>query len=526
MPPKVGGTALGARHEPAIEFASVRSLLDRYAARDAGKTALYDLDQGTSIAFGALRDAVDRVGRWLAGRGIGKGDRVALLSGECLEKLILWLGVWRIGAVVCPLNVEINAAYLAELLRSVEPKLTLWQDELAGDAAGEAVRFGRWRPDAAGSAGAWDVFDRPDDPGTGRPVETENEASDLACIFCTSGTTDKPKLLFCDHMGYWLFGLSSIENVGHTERDRTLEYRSFGWSSAQGMSLLPWLQTGCTLHVASRFSRGRFFDWVKTHGITFTPGIPTVINMLLNRPVGVSADDVPTLRVMSCSTAPLSPERWQRFEDMYGIPLLQMYGSSEAGWVCGNRRYYKKKGTVGPPAKHQEFRIVDAAGDPCPPGVEGEVTVGGPQCCIGAISPDGVWEDFRGKRIHMVDLAVMDEDGFVTVTGRLKDLIIRGGVNVAPLEIDNVLLGNAKIAEAAAVGVPDEIYGEEIVCYVVSKPGEVLTEDEVRRHCAAKLPAYKTPKEIHLVEDLPRNDRGKVRRDALKARWRADSAAG
>ena len=174
---------------------------------------------------------------------------------------------------------------------------------------------------------------------------------------------------------------------------------------------------------------------------------------------------------MTCSTAPLTLEQWIRFEKMYGVKLLQMYGMSEAGWLCGNRHYRSRMGTVGLPALHQELEIVDAEGRPCPPGVEGEVTAGGPHCAVGYLNDDGSIEPIRGKRIKSGDLAIMDEDGFIRVSGRTKDLIIRGGVNIAPLEIDEILLKHADMLDAAAIGVPDQIYGEEIVCYVVAKPG-------------------------------------------------------
>ena len=520
----LGGTALGAHHDMALPFESIRAVLDRHARERPAKMALHALDQEKSITFGELHDMADRVARRLVEQGIGKGDRVALLSDESLEKLILWLGVWRIGAVVAPLNIEMNIAYVSELLQTVEPKLTLWHDDLDGAAmteeiGGNIIRFSGWDRDAAGDARSDEFFTRLAADADGPDIELENGPDDIACIYCTSGTTDKPKLIVFDHMGFWLFGLSSMEQVGHTEHERTLEYRSFGWSSVQGMSLMPWLQTGCTLYFARHFSQTRFFEWVRDHKITFSVGIPTAINMLMNRPVDIDGADVESLRMISSSTAPLSPDRWKQFEEMYGVNLCQMYGSSEAGWVCGNRHYAKKYGTVGPPSKHQEFQIVDDQGKPCPTGVEGEVTVGGPACCIASISTDGAWEDVKGTRIHMGDLAVMDEDGFVTVTGRLKDIIIRGGVNISPLEIDNVLLANDKLAEAAAVGVPDEIYGEEVVCYVVARPGVTLNEDDIRQHCAKTLPEFRMPKQIFLVDELPKNDRGKVKRDSLCELW-------
>jgi acyl-CoA synthetase (AMP-forming)/AMP-acid ligase II len=164
-----------------------------------------------------------------------------------------------------------------------------------------------------------------------------------------------------------------------------------------------------------------------------------------------------------------------------------MYGMSETGWVCGNRHYAKKMGTVGLPALHQELKIVDAAGNECPPDVEGEITVGGPQMAIGYLLDDGSIDPVLGKRIKTGDLGIKDAEGFVRVSGRSKDLIIRGGVNIAPLEIDEVLLRHPGVAEAAAVGVPDKIYGEEVVCYVVPKD-KGLTEAALLTHCGKFLP--------------------------------------
>jgi acyl-CoA synthetase (AMP-forming)/AMP-acid ligase II len=168
---------------------------------------------------------------------------------------------------------------------------------------------------------------------------------------------------------------------------------------------------------------------------------------------------------------------------------------------------------------HQELEIVDPQGRPCPPNVEGEVSVGGPHCAIGYLNEDGTIEPIRGKRIKSGDLAVMDDQGFVRVTGRTKDLIIRGGVNIAPLEIDAVLLKHAGVQDAAAVGVPDKIYGEEVVCYVVARPGAILTEAAITEHCRATLPAPKVPKQVFIVAELPKSDRGKVLRDKLKDDW-------
>ncbi len=507
-----------------IPFRSIRSVLDDYRKRHPDKIALYDLDEKRSISWDQMAEWANKVARYLADRGIGKGDRIGVLSDEGLEKMIIWMGIWRLGAVICPLNVEINVNHINSLLGSIGPKLTLWQEGLDGPAltdgvGGEAMRFAKWSPEMAGDAGADEFFSVVAATPAAPEVDSENEADDLSCIFCTSGTTSRPKCVVYDYEAYWLNGLNTIDFLGLTADDRTLEYRSFGWNSAQVLSLGPWILTGLSMYIAKRFSRSRFFDWIREHNITFSAGVPTVVNMLLNEPAGITAEDIPSLRLMTCSTAPLSPEQWKRFEEMYGVTLLQLYGMSEAGWICGNRHYRRRMGTVGPPAKHQEFLIVDNDGNAVPQGEEGEVTIGGPQTCTAVISPEGEWEDFEDVRIRTGDLAIMDEDGFVQVTGRTKDLIIRGGVNIAPLEIDNVLLTHPQLSQAAAIGVPDAIYGEEVVGYVVPKPGETVGEEEIFAHCTRSLPDFKAPKKIYIVDDLPKSDRGKVLRDRLKDLW-------
>jgi acyl-CoA synthetase (AMP-forming)/AMP-acid ligase II len=304
-----------------------------------------------------------------------------------------------------------------------------------------------------------------------------------------------------------------------------LEYRSFGWNSAQILTLLPFLQLGPTMHIARRFSNSRFFDWVRDNGITFAAGVPTVLNLLLNHPEE-DRPNIPTLRLMSCSSAPLAPEQWLRFEKRYGITLLQLYGMSEAGWICGNTHYKRRMGTVGPPAIHQEFAIVDANGDSCPPDVEGEVTVGGPQVSIGLLQDDGTISPVRGRRFKSGDLATMDPDGFVRITGRTKDLIIRGGVNVSPVEVDAVLLAHTALADAASLGVPDPVYGEEVIAFAVRRAGAQTDEASILTYCAGKLPVPKRPKRIVFVPELPKSERGKVLRDSLRAEYLRQISAG
>ena len=510
-----------------IPFRPVGPLLRGYAAAHPEKTAIHDLDNGETIDFGALNDLVARSAARISALGVGSGDNVVILADECVEKLILFLAAWRVGAVACPFHTEIAPAHLRDIIHRIAPALVLWHQDIDGptltdglDAA--AVCFGRWR-------GAEDEFfsslpaTEPADDG-----ETAYAATDVACIFATSGTTGRPKCVVWDHLGLWLCGLSTIDFTAMTADDCLLEYRTFSWLSPQIITMMPFLQLGLTIHVARRFSHGRFFDWIRDHGVTVAVGVPTVINMLLSRPVDVTAASLPSLRLMTSSSAPLAPEQWRAFETRYGIPVLQFYGASEGGWLCGNRHDRRKVGTAGPPAKHMDLAIVDPDGAPCPPGIEGEITIRGPQTALATIAPEGGTEDrapFRlTERARTGDLGVMDEDGFVTVTGRVKDLIIRGGVNIAPLEIDGVLMQHPKVHEAAAFGIPDDIYGEEIACYVVPNAGETLAADEIVAHCAEHLPDFKTPKRVYFIDQLIKSERGKVKRDLLRDAWAKDHA--
>jgi acyl-coenzyme A synthetase/AMP-(fatty) acid ligase len=508
---------------PQTPYRSVLAMIREHARRAPARDCLVAIDQNTALTWRQLYRLTNKLSAWLQAQGIGANDRILVLTDNSLENLILYFGIQRHGATFCTVNVDINAHHMREIIDRLTPKFVLWHDaldlcEFRQTAPGTWVSFGTADPDGATAAdgGLFEALNAFDGDAEPDEVSTENDA---AVICFTSGTTDRPKGVIHSFGNYNAIGAQTAYLWGLTGDDRVLEYRSFSWSSSHQIVLQPLLLGGGCVVFAPKFSFSRLFDWIRDYRITKAIGIPTVVNMLLNEPPPEAERDVPSLRRMTCSTAPLSPDQWAKFESMYGVTLLQLYGMSEAGWICGNRHYRRAMGTVGPPAKHQEFIIIDGSGDACAPGVEGEITIGGPQTCMGTISPEGVFEDLSESRIKTGDLGMINEDGFVTVTGRTKDLIIRGGVNIAPLEIDNVLLANPKVREAAAVGVPDDIYGEEVIAFVSVIPGEELSEEDLKSWCAASLPAFKAPKQIYFTDDLPKSDRGKVLRDGLRDMW-------
>jgi acyl-CoA synthetase (AMP-forming)/AMP-acid ligase II len=220
------------------------------------------------------------------------------------------------------------------------------------------------------------------------------------------------------------------------------------------------------------------------------------------------------------------PERWREFEDMYGIRVCQSYGCSEAGLMCSHRGAAHKIGTVGLPLKHQTLRLLDPDGEEVPQGEPGEIIVSGPQLTSGYLRPDGSRQDLPRDGHRTGDLGVRDEDGHIKVVGRLKDLIIRGGVNISPVEIDNILCRHPEIIEGATVGIPDKIYGDEVVAYVVPRSGSGLSREDVIAHCGQFLAPFKAPKDVRFVDALPKNARGKLDRDALARAWPATEREG
>ncbi|WP_233833712.1 class I adenylate-forming enzyme family protein [Paraburkholderia sp. ZP32-5] len=525
---------MSSAHHPVADPAwrTASALLEQHRRETPDKPAIVDVDREIGMTFEELAQAVDTIARQLLRHGLAKGERVVLADCDTPDKLLLWLGAWRIGAIVCPLDVPfVGRETTRKLLDTIRPKLIVVPAEASAAAAHAdvpVVRFVSWTSPAqhASADAAADLISV--DAHTGDALRdtwplpdsaTISDIGDIASMCCTSGTTGIPKIIVYDHACYWLNGLDSIDLLGLTREDRMLEYRSFDWYSAQILSFIPFLQLGSTLCVARRFSRSRFGDWIQGQRISVCAGVPTVLNMLIEAPLDVRAGTFASLRAMTCSTAPLSPVQWQRFEKLYGIRILNLYGSSEAGWMCGNRLQRRRTGTVGYPAGHIVFDIVDSEGVPCGPDAEGQVVVDGAKLALGVLQRDGTLLPIRGKPLFTRDIAARDTDGFVRMAARMDDLVIRGGVKIMPQEIEDVLRMHPQVQDVAALGVPDPLYGQETVCFVVAQPGTIPDGQALRAHCSEHLPREKTPKEVYVVAALPRSARGKVLRDALRQQW-------
>jgi acyl-coenzyme A synthetase/AMP-(fatty) acid ligase len=497
------------------------TLLQEHARRRPDKVFIESPDQGSRITFGEFEALTRRFANFLASQGVGRGDRVCVLADNGIEALIVFWGALRAGVIVNPINVEIREKHVSHILHDVAPKLVFWSRGLANDPRGLGTGGAPWIP-----FGVWNAPTPPADDLFARvraasdaPVATRSARTDWSLIDYTSGTTDAPKGAIWTHEAYYAMSESPTDRLEISEADTILDYRHFSWSSPQILSIGPTMLTGATLVLARKFSQARFFDWLRDYEVTVAVGIPTVINKLLARPVAVTKAALPALRFMTSSTAPLSVDKHVEFEQTYGIPIVQLAGGTETGFMCGNAPGHRKLGSIGRPTLNMQVRLLDDAGREVAVGEDGEMVVSGRQLASAYWRGPDMLVPIPQDGFRNGDLARRDADGYVYITGRKKDIIIKGGVNIASLEITNCLLEHPDVADAATLGVRDDIYGEVPVGFVALRPGRSASETPLLEHCRVKLVAFKVPAAVVVVDAIPKNANGKIDRDALATLW-------
>jgi long-chain acyl-CoA synthetase len=281
--------------------------------------------------------------------------------------------------------------------------------------------------------------------------------------------------------------------------------------------LLP-LASGASLVIADRFNPHTFFDLIEAERPTYFSAVPTIYAMLAALPTQV-VPDTSSVRFAVCGAAPASAELLARFEDRYRIPLIEGYGLSEA--TCGSTinpiAGPRRAGTVGLPFPGQQVRILHADGTEAPAGAAGEVVVRGANVMRGYLGrPEETAKVLVDGWLHTGDVGHLDPDGYLTLVGRSKDMIIRGGENIYPKEIEDVLAAHPAVLEAAVIGVPDPVWGEVVIAYVEAAAGHTLDTDQLKQHCARHLSRCKRPTAIHVLDALPRNAVGKIAKPALR----------
>ena len=333
----------------------------------------------------------------------------------------------------------------------------------------------------------------------------------------TSGTTGVPKGVVLANRSVIAGGQFVSEAHALTAADRVLAVLPLYHINAQIVTATAPLVHGGGLVLTHRFSVSNFWDLVDRYRCTWLNVVPTIISYLLNGP-DPFVEGLDTSRVRFCrsASAPLPPSQHRAFEGKFKIGVIETMGLTETAAPCFTNPLDPGRRKIGSPGQAfgNEAKVVDAEGNTLPPEAPGEIMVRGPNVMKGyykapeetvkALTSDG-W-------LHTGDLAYVDKEGFFFITGRIKELIIKGGENIAPREIDEALLKHPSVLEAAAVGIPDEHYGQEIIACVVLKPGEPCGEEELREFCRKELGPYKTPKTFRFLSELPKGPSGKVQR--------------
>ena len=439
-------TSVFGDHHLNIPYQPVADLLAKYSARDPDKTAIVDLDGGSRDHLRRARPGRDRHRRRSQAPRRRQGrPRAAAVRRVPREAADLARRLAHRRGDLPDQHRDQREADGRRWPRRSSPPLILYHKDIdvaamVGDNPAPRVRFGAWSAD--GTRDPQDEFFASLSRGRrAADLPERNDADDIACIVLHLGHHGeaqdrdlRPRRLLAERPRH-----AGIPRPHRGRPHARIPLVRLELGAGAEPAAVP-AEGPDHAHRQALLAQPVLRMDPRQHGITFSAGVPTVLNMLLNKPLGYTAKDMPTLRLMSCSTAPLTAQQWTQFEEMYGVKLLQLYGMSETGWVCGNRHYTRKMGTVGLPALHQELEIVDGAGQGVPGRRRRRDHRRRP--ADGDRLPHRRRLDRSGARQAHQDRRPRhpDAEGFIRVTGRSKDLIIRGGVNIAPLEIDDVLL--------------------------------------------------------------------------------------
>jgi long-chain acyl-CoA synthetase len=467
------------------------------------------------LTYAELDDRSARLAALLREKGLQPGDRIGVMLPNVLEFPISYYGVLRAGGVVVPMNVLLKRREVAFYLEDSGTKLLLAWHGFAEEARGGAEDAGAEMIEVEPETFAELLGDREPDTTV---VETDEE--DTAVILYTSGTTGKPKGAELTHFNLSRNSeLASRNTCEIREGDIVLGALPLFHSFGQTVSMNASLRVGATLTLLPRFDPGEALEIMQRDGVTHFYGVPTMYGALLHHP-GREDYDTSNLRICITGGASMPVEVLRGFEEAFDCELLEGYGLSETSPVaCTNHPGRPRKpGSIGTPLEQVEMRVVDENDEEVPRGEVGEIVIRGHNVMKGYWQrPEATEEAMRGGWFHTGDMARIDEDGYFFIVDRKKDLIIRGGYNVYPREVEEVLYEHPKIREAAVLGVPHDEWGEEIGAAVVCHEGEELAPEEVGEYVKERIAAYKYPRIVWFMEELPKGPTGKILKREIEA---------
>jgi long-chain acyl-CoA synthetase len=489
-------------------------------ARSPGGVAIHYRD--SALTFRELDRLAGSFAAALVERGVARGDRVALYLQNVPEFVVAVLAAWKAGAIAVAVNPMLKEREVRTLLEDCEPVALvtleeLWEDVAREAVAGTSVRIVVRAPEVHELAGAF-AGQAPPDPGLG--------PDDVAFLTYTSGTTGPPKGAMNTHGNVVFTSQTYREWVGVDAHDVILAvaplFHITGLIAHMGLALL----TGAPLVLDYRFDAAAALELIERHGVTFTTGAITVFIALMDAPEA-SERDTSTLRTIVSGGAPIAPATVEAFERVFGTYIHNIYGLTETTspshcTPIGRRAPVDPTSgalSVGVPVYGTVVRVVGDDGRELPAGEVGELVTSGPQVVPGYWGkPEETEHAIPGGALHTGDVGFMDAEGWFYVVDRKKDQINAAGYKVWPREVEDVLYGHPAVREVAVVGVPDDYRGETVKAFVSLRPGERVDADELIAFCRERMAAYKYPRQIEFVDELPRTASGKVLRRVLRDR--------
>ncbi|TQN43387.1 acyl-CoA synthetase (AMP-forming)/AMP-acid ligase II [Blastococcus colisei] len=438
----------------------------------------------------------------LADLGFGRGDVLAVMLPNRVELLVALFAAWRLGGAATPVNPVFTRSEAEHQIADSGALVVVNLGPEAPTGGRPAVHVRDMRV-AAGGAPLRPVALRPDD---------------LALLIYTSGSTGRPKGVMLDHGNAEAMSSIMADHFSLTEQDHCLLVLPLFHVNAIMVSALASFRSGGQLSIVGSFSASRFFDQIERLRPTYFSAVPTIYALLASLPDDVRPD-TSSLRFVVCGAAPVSAELLDRCEQRFGFTMVEGYGLTEGtcASACNPVDGIRKLGTVGPALPGQRIAIRAEDGSLAPTGEPGEVVISGPTVMRGYLNlPEATAATVVGGWLHTGDVGRLDEDGYLTLVDRVKDMIIRGGENIYPKEIEAVLHGLPEVLEAAVVGRPDAVLGEAPIAYVSLYPGSALTEDDLLDHCRRHLTRVKVPETVDVVSALPKNPVGKIDKPALR----------
>jgi acyl-CoA synthetase (AMP-forming)/AMP-acid ligase II len=492
-------------------MSSVNTLSELLNAAPGDRIAVILPEAGIRITYNSLREQVMTMAEALAALGIKRGDRVATVLPNGLPAIVSFLAA-SIAGTAAPLNPGYRPDEFSFYLEDTSARILLCPPDGAPEARQAAegkVPVYSLEMDASG-------FVRIAGTSPSGKSLVAPAPEDIALVLHTSGSTGRPKRVPIRHSNLGASAQNIVRHYALSADDVALCAMPLFHVHGLVASTISTLLSGGTVVVPSKFNPLSFWRTVRDHRVTWYSAVPTIHHLLLSRAGSERPQGAEGLRFIRSCSAALPPEMMQKMEQIFGAPVLEAYGMTEASHqMCSNPQppAVRKPGSVGP-GTGVKVSIMDADGKHLPSGQRGEVVIQGPNVVSGyENNPEANAASFTNGWFRTGDQGFLDADGYLTLTGRIKELINRGGEKIAPREIDEVLLTHPAVAEAVAFGVPHGTWGEEVAAAVVLR--EPQSESVILAHCRERLADFKCPKKLYIVETIPRTATGKIQRGAV-----------